>query len=141
MPRLPRVPRHLAGVLAMLLVVSCDNPMCGCPPSRDAAILYGRVTNAAGAPVANATVGAEYSFAGCAEPREPMGETRTAADGRYRLPIFTSFQARPGDCLRAFALPPAQDGLRGSDTVAFAVRFAVDVAEDSARVDLVLRAP
>lgn len=134
-------PKRLSAALALLLVVSCDNPMCGCTPSRDAAILYGRVTDPAGSPVAGAPVEALYAFAGCVEPVEPMGQARTGADGRYRMEVYTTFHARPGDCLRAYALPPAQSSLRGSDSVAFAVQFAVNVPKDSTRVDLVLRAP
>lgn len=134
-------PKRLSAALALLLVVSCDNPVCGCTPSRDAAILYGRVTDPAGTPVADAAVGALYALPGCVEPVEAMGQARTGADGRYRMAVYTFFHARPGDCLRAYALPPAQSSLRGSDTVAFSVQFAVDVPEDSARVDLVLRAP
>jgi hypothetical protein len=134
-------PKRLSAALALMLVVSCDNPVCGCPPSRDAGFLYGRVTDAAGTPVADARVEALYAFPGCVEPVEPMGQARSGADGRYRMAVYTVFHARPGDCLRAFALPPAQSSLRGSDTVAFSVEFAVDVPKDSARVDLVLRAP
>jgi hypothetical protein len=142
MLRSPRVPRLVTVPLALLLVVSCDNPMCGCPPSRDAALVYGRVTDASGNPAVGIRVEARHDAAGCVEPGEVIGNAFSQAGGAYRMPIYTVSPARPGDCLRAYALASTNTVLvRGSDTVAFAVRFAVDVAEDSVRVDLVLRAP
>jgi hypothetical protein len=143
MPR-PRVPRHLAVCLAGMLFVSCADPMgmCGCPPSRSEAVLYGRVTDAAGAPVQGARVSADLGHGGCGgDMLELLAVEPTGADGRYRAHLYSVGQPRPGDCLRAWAAPSAAGTQRGSDTVPFAVRFGVDEVVDSARVDLVLRAP
>lgn len=142
MPRIP-IPRPLGACLGVMLFVSCANPAgtCACPPARSEAVIYGRVTDAAGAPVPGARVAALLGTAGCAESMGVIGEGTAIADGRYRAHIFALSQPRPGECLRAYASPPAQGAHRGSDTVAFAVRFGTDEVLDSARVDLVLRAP
>jgi hypothetical protein len=138
-PRL-RIPRPFAGALMGMLAASCTNSAgCDCPPERVEAVLYGRVTDAAGHPVADATVRAENGLAGCQHLIGELGWDATDADGRYRAQI--SHVGGPVECLRVFALPPAGSALRGSDTVPFQVRFAHPIAVDSARVDLVLRTP
>src|SRR5688500_17969683 len=109
MPRL-RIPRHPAGCLALMLVASCETTTatCDCPPLRYQAVVYGHVTNAAGTPGQAARIVTEIGAPGCAQPRETLGEVLTSLDGRYRAQIVvTSRQPRPGDCLRAFAAPPA----------------------------------
>jgi hypothetical protein len=138
-----RIPRHLAGCLGVMLFVSCSHStgLCDCPPARSAAVIYGRVTDAAGAPVQGAAVAAEFGYGGCGPHREIIGQASTGADGRYRAHLLVSLQPGTGDCLRAYAAPPAQSPLRGSDSVAFAVAFGTEEVVDSARVDLVLRAP
>lgn len=136
MPRI-RVPRAFAAAIGMMLIVSCQNPVCGCPPAVAEAVLYGRVTDPAGNPVAGATLSAQEGSPGC-EHTAGIGWTATDAAGRYRTLIHTPMP-HP-ECLRAFALPPAGSLLRGSDTVPFQVRFDYDKVVDSARVDLVLRA-
>jgi hypothetical protein len=143
MPRV-RVPRHLAGCLALMLLASCESTTatCDCLPLRYQAVVYGRVTNAAGAPVQAARIVAELGAPGCAQALETVGEVLTGLDGTYRVPLFASSrQPRPGDCLRAFAAAPAGSTLRGSDTVSFAVGFGAEEVVDSTRVNLVLRAP
>lgn len=137
-----RVPRRLAGCLTVMLLASCESTTatCDCPPLQYQAVVYGRVTDAAGAPVQGAGVSAQFGWNGC-QNLELAGQAATGADGRYRAQILVSSrQPRPGDCLRAFAAPPAGSTLRGSDTVAFAVGFGVDELVDSAQVNLVLRA-
>ncbi|HEX2207048.1 MAG TPA: carboxypeptidase-like regulatory domain-containing protein [Longimicrobium sp.] len=134
-----RIPRFVAPALGLVLVVSCENPMCGCTPARDEAVLYGRVTDAAGNPVSNALVRAEEGPAECSQFVHESGWATANAAGHYRAEIYTI--GGSVECLRAFALPPAGSTLRGSDTVAFQVRFAPRTPVDSARVDLVLRAP
>lgn len=136
-----RAPRLPAASLALMLVVSCDNPVCGCiTPSR--AVVYGRVTSPGGGGVAGAVVHAELGFPACApEMIEEIGSARTEADGRYRLQLRTLEPLRPEGCLRAFAHPPAQGTLLRSDTVPFAVDLRYEGRMDSVRVDLVLRAP
>lgn len=135
-----RLPRPFAAALVLMLAVSCVSPtwMCGCPPSRDEAVLYGRVTDAAGSPVAKATVRAEEGPPGCGEGTGGMAWASTDANGRYRTIIYRTSSLM--ECMRAFAVPPAGSTLRGSDTVPIQVRFARRPV-DSARVDLVLRGP
>lgn len=141
MLRLMRAPWLLTTSLALMLVVSCENPVCGClTPSR--AVVYGRVTNSAGAGVAGAVVHTELGFPACApELIEEIGSARTEPDGRYRLQLRTLGALRPEGCLRAYADPPAQSTLRASDTVPFAVKLRYEGRMDSVRVNLVLRAP
>jgi hypothetical protein len=141
MPRI-RLPRHLAACLGAMLFISCSDPMgmCACPPASFRALLKGRVTDPAGQPVQGARLVAEVAEPGCTGFVHPS-ETRTGPDGTYRLTLIDFRDARPGDCLRAYATPPAGSALAGSDTVPFAVRFGVDQVVDSAQVNLVLRAP
>jgi hypothetical protein len=140
---MPRVPKHLAASLGLMLFVSCADPMgmCGCPPSRFEAVIHGRVTDPAGAPVAGANVTAQQGIGACDAYTMTIGEATTGADGRYRAHLYASGEPRPADCVRAYVLSPAQGTLRGLDTVGFSVRFGTDRVVDSARVDLVLRAP
>lgn len=134
-----RIPRPFVAALCLVLAVSCHNPLCGCTPASERAVLYGRVTDPAGTPVAGAIVRAEAGPAGCQPFTFELGSRATDAAGRYRAEL-RSFEG-PVECRRAFALPPAGSTLRGSDTATFQVRFAHPRAVDSARVDLVLRAP
>lgn len=139
---MPRLPRFAGALLALVLVVSCDNPVCGClTPST--AVLYGRVTDPAGAGVAGAQVLAELGQGSCGSAgpgHVAAGFARTGADGRYRF-VMRTIASRPEDCKRAYAQRPPRSSLRDSDTVAFSVRFDAEPPMDSARVDLVLRAP
>lgn len=139
MPLRPRL--SLAGALTAMLAVSCTNPVCGCPPARHSALLYGRVTDAAGAPVQGARVTAERADPGCVGTVYPLGSAAaTGPDGGYRAEIYASGPMRPGDCLRAHAAAPPGSPLAGSDTVPFAVHFVLESSTpDSVRVDLVLR--
>jgi hypothetical protein len=141
MYRLPGAPRLLTVSLALVLVVSCGDPVCGCL-SAARAVVYGRVTDPAGAGVAGALVATQQSSVAC-DPAgmEETGFARTTADGRYRLQMRTGAPPLPDGCLRAFADPPAQSTLRGSDTVPFTVEMDYAGPMDSVRVDLVLRAP
>ncbi|HYR07038.1 MAG TPA: carboxypeptidase-like regulatory domain-containing protein [Longimicrobium sp.] len=140
MPR-PRVPRPFAATLTVMLAVSCVNPAgsCACDPVPLGAVMYGRVTDPAGNAVSGATVQAQVGPTGCQPFANEAGEAATDADGRFRARI--QHPGGPVECLRAFALPPVRSGLRGSDTVAFQVRFTTQHTLDSARVDLVLRTP
>lgn len=142
MPRVPR-PRPFL-LLAIATLVACTSgptDLCGCSVAPDAAVLYGRVTDAAGAPVQAARIVAQHGAPGCAQPLETLGEVTTGADGGYRAMLFVhSRQPGTGDCLRAVATPPVGTALR-ADTVPFAARFGRGNPLDSVRVDLVLRAP
>lgn len=137
MPRI-RIPRSLAGALGLVLLVSCENPVCGCTPASERAVLYGRVTDGAGNPVASAVVRAEGGSAGC-QNTGSVGGAATDAGGGYRVELRRF--SGPMECLHAFAFPPSGSALRASDTVPLQVRFDAPRATDSVRVDLVLRAP
>lgn len=142
MPLRPRL--SLAGALTAMLAVSCTNPgfVCGCSPALDAAILYGRVTDAAGVPVQGARITAEQAAPGCSGEGQPLGQpATTGADGSYRAELYSPGSIRPGDCLRAHAAPPQGSPVAVSDTVPFGVRFHPGSPLDSVRVDLVLRTP
>ncbi|HEX6372090.1 MAG TPA: hypothetical protein VF006_24415 [Longimicrobium sp.] len=136
MPRI-RIPRPFAGALVLMLAVSCQNPVCGCTPASERAVLYGRVTDGAGNPVASALVRAEGGSAG-GRHTGSVGSDAADAGGRYRAELRRF--AGSMECLCAFALPPSGSALRGSDTVHLQVRFDAPRATDSVRVDLVLRA-
>jgi hypothetical protein len=137
-----RIPRHLGVALGLMLFVSCSNPqwVCGCDPVIPTAVLYGRVTDAAGAPVASASVTAEQVIPSCAGDRYALNDGLTGADGRYRMHVALGGDTS-GRCLRAYASAPAGTAPRWSDTVPFTVRFTTEATLDSVRVDLVLRAP
>lgn len=138
--------RPFAVALGVMLFVSCTTPtgMCACSPKMAEAVVYGRVTDAAGAGVSGARVALEYHPDGC-DPAVgwPMEGTVTGAGGRYRIHLRGGGGPGTGDCLLAHAAPPAAAAsvLRASDTVHVDVDFAYDPPLDSAQVDLVLRAP
>ena len=143
MPR-TRFPKHLIACLGAMLFISCSEPMglCGCSEPAPSAVLHGRVTDAAGAPVQGARVVAEHAESGCTALLSSMGEAVTEADGSFSTYVGVVVRTpRAGDCLRAFALPPAGSTLRGSDTATFSARFSQALPLDSVRMDLVLRAP
>jgi hypothetical protein len=142
MIRIFRIPRLAIAAFALAMVVSCDNPVCGClTPAR--ALLYGRVTNPAGGGVAGALVLAEQGRGTCEEDFfDVLSTGQTQADGRYRLLLRTGDPPADDECLRAYARPaPSVGTLIGSDSVEFDVSFKVDAPLDSVRVDLVLREP
>ncbi|HEX2076741.1 MAG TPA: carboxypeptidase-like regulatory domain-containing protein [Longimicrobium sp.] len=138
-----RIPRMLLVVLGLMLFVSCVNPYetCACSPPPDEAVVYGRVTDPSGAVVAGALVRAERGPPGC-QPSVERWEGTTSATGRYRVSVYSHGGPDADWCQRVFALPPAGSTLRGSDSVAFTVRYRPAGSQpDSVRVDLVLRAP
>jgi hypothetical protein len=134
----PRVPRPLSAALALMLLGSCINPICGCSPKPARVPVSGRVTRPDGAPIAFATLNFQASSADCAEPFTSAGYPRTEADGRYSWSVI--HDGEPGDgCIRVFATPPVNEtGLRASDTVKVPVRFDYD--PEPMRLDFVLRA-
>jgi hypothetical protein len=140
MPRIrPRIVLLTAALAACAdgVVIQCD---CVAPPAL--AVIYGRVTDPAGAPAPGARVKAEYAVAGCEQLREPVAEVEAGADGRYRAEVAVRFNDPSAPhCLRAFATPPAQSPLLGSDTVPFEVALHRMPPLDSVQVDLVLREP
>lgn len=133
-----RVPKRLSAVLALVLVVSCENPVCGCPPASARVSLSGRVTRPDGAPMVFATLNFQVSETGCAEPFVSAGHPRTGVDGSYGWTVHAGGEPADG-CIRAFATPPVTEtGLRASDTVTVPVRFDRD--PENLRLDFVLRA-
>jgi hypothetical protein len=136
-----RVPKRMTSALALLLVVSCDNPVCGClTPAR--AMLYGRVTNPAGGAVPGAVVLAELGRGTCEDDfAEVIGDARSGADGRYRMQVHSFAPPDADACLRASASPPSLSLLTGSDSLEFDVKFKHEGSIDSVHVDLVLREP
>jgi hypothetical protein len=143
---MPRIRSRRRFFLLAVAVAACTTgdpiTLCGCQPTPLAAVMHGRVTDAAGNPVAGATVEAEHAAAGCGEHLERIGSVETGADGRYEAIIAAHRTiVQPGNCLRASAAPPAGSGLSASDTVPFSVFFSQTDPLDSVQVDLVLRAP
>jgi hypothetical protein len=138
-------PRRRFFVVTLAALVACTSDpasLCGCEPGRPAGRIHGMVRGPDGAGVAGARVRAQASAASCAAPFQPIGEGVTDARGRYGVTVYQEFDPRPaGVCLRAYADPPAQSMLRASDTLRFEVDFTTGVFRDSARMDLVLRAP
>jgi hypothetical protein len=138
---MPRIPRPVAAV-ALLLGVACSvNPvdLCGCSIPAPFTIIYGQVTDPAGALVAGATVQLDAGAPGC-QSLAPVGQVTTDAAGRYREGVMkTVSDARM--CVQLFALPPAGSPLRGSDTVDINIASPMTLPPDSVRRDLVLRAP
>ncbi|HEU0302009.1 MAG TPA: carboxypeptidase-like regulatory domain-containing protein [Longimicrobium sp.] len=136
-----RIPRTLSAALGLMLFVSCANPYetCACSPPPDEAVVYGRVTDPAGAAVAGSLVRVEIGIPGCGS--SPIMEATTGADGRYRILAY-SFGGPEPRCEHVFALPPAGSALLASDSLPVAVQFRSARAQpDSVRVDLMLRAP
>lgn len=138
---MPIRPRHCALVATVALAACTDDLVCACDPEIASARIHGVVRGPGGVPVPGARVTAQASSAACAAPFSLAGEGVTDADGRFHAEVVQDDSRIAGVCLRAFATPPAGSTLRGSDTVAFAVRLAVEGPLDSARVDLALRAP
>ena len=136
-----RHPRRLLLATAAALVACTTDALtlCGCSMPGPYAVLYGRVTDPAGTPVAGGTVHWETGPAGCATidiarvvPVDEMGV--------YHVGVFPAGDG-PEQCVRLAALPPAGSPLRGSDTVQVTLPTPRTVPSDSVRRDLVLRAP
>lgn len=137
-----RTPRTLAAAAGALFLLACEGSitsMCGCPPVAYLARMYGSVSAPGGAPAAGARVNVAVSRGACgAVPLTELDSRPVPASGRYAFFVTVGVLPAAGDCMVAYALPPAGSPLRGSDTVA--VTLAFDLA-DSTRVDLALRAP
>lgn len=128
-------------ILALLVLLSCSDPtgMCACPPATHDAVVFGRVSDAAGAAVRHARIQATIETAGCGQPGFRASEEAVAQlDGSYRLYLRTPYEPKPGSCLRIRALPASGDTISASEWKPFAVGFATNQVVDSVRVDLVL---
>jgi hypothetical protein len=136
-----RIPRPFA-VAALLAGVACSvNPvdLCGCSLPGPHAIVYGQVTDPAGARVAGAGVQVEVGGPGC-QGLERVLETPTDAAGRYRTGVTPTGSAAEM-CVRLSARPPTGSSLRDSDPVQLILPTPTTLPADSVRRDLVLRAP
>lgn len=139
-----RHPRRRFYLITLAAAVACTSDpvaVCACTPPFDTALVYGRVTDAAGQPVQGATVTAEHRTPGCAEHVVRLATATTLADGTYGTTLYTyRDEPVPADCVRAYADPPAGSRLLVSDTVPFYVELLPAERMDSVRVDLVMRA-
>lgn len=110
----PRRRWPVPACLGIVLQLSCDNPVCACPPARTHAVAFGTVRTAAGAPVQNARVGASVFQSQCGEgfrdPSDVPGVTNAA--GEYELRFF-SVHSPGARCVRFVA----SRGAVGSDSV------------------------
>ncbi|HYW14275.1 MAG TPA: hypothetical protein VE871_20075 [Longimicrobium sp.] len=133
--------RHPFGAIAFAVVVACTTDpitLCGCSMPGPYSVLYGRVTDPAGTPVAGATVHWETGPAGCATITGSQ-DVPIDASGGFHAGISAAGDG-PEQCIRLAALPPAGSALRGSDTVQITVPTPRSLPADSVRRDLVLRA-
>jgi hypothetical protein len=139
MPRL-RVPRP-ASLLAAALVVACGTTptdVCACLRTDPHTLVYGRVTDAAGAAVANAIVRVETGPATC-QALQVYGDARTDAAGEYRTFIFRA-GAQADFCVRLVAREIVGDALRLSPAQQFGVTVPETFPADSVRRDMVIPA-
>lgn len=135
-----RIPRPFAAI-AFAAVVACTSTptaLCGCSMPGPYSVLYGRVTDPAGTPVAGATVHWEAGPAGCATIAGAQN-VPVDASGVYRVGVFLVGEGAE-QCVRLAALPPAGSALRGSDTLQLTIPTPRALPADSVRRDLVLRA-
>lgn len=139
MIRFSRVPRRLTAAMALMLGISCTNPVCGCPPASAHALMSGRVTGPDGTPMPYSILTVQMSEAGCADPFWQAGYPRAEAEGRYSWAVHAGGESSVAGCIRAFASPPQHlTGLRASDTVAVPVQFSYEGTD--VRMDFRLRA-
>lgn len=138
-----RITRGKWGVaLSAALLLSCGIPtdICGCPPARSHAVLYGVVQDASGGAVADASVQATIFRTVCgegiAQPAPSEGPVRTTSAGAYRLHLY-SWNAYDFACVRVEAGSPG-GGARGAAAVALRLRSDRE-QPDSVRVDLTVR--
>lgn len=138
MPRL-RILRAFA-VVAFVAACNALNPTdtCACSRVPPHTLVYGRVTDPAGAAVPAATVRVEAGPASC-QAFGLTGEVQTDAAGTYRIGV-TGDNPNLDQCVRLSARPPAGSALRSSDTLQFTIA-AVRLPPDSVRRDVALRAP
>jgi hypothetical protein len=110
----PRRHWPVLACLGIVLQLSCDNPVCACPPSRTHAVAFGTVRTAAGAPVQGARVKAAVFDSQCGEGFREDDEIPgvTGATGAYELRFF-SVHSSGTRCVRFVA----SRGAAGSDSV------------------------
>ena len=129
-----------AAAMAAIILACSPTDTCGCTYPPPQAIVYGEVTDPAGAPVSGAEVLVQLADPGCTQPTRVLGTGTTAAAGRYRIQAHVAPPPNVGECLRAVANPPHTSELASSNPVPFTVAFRLSPL-DSVRVDLQLRKP
>ncbi|HZI73309.1 MAG TPA: hypothetical protein VFD73_04675 [Gemmatimonadales bacterium] len=136
--------RLLALLAAILAVSRCSTDVCACPPVPPTALVYGRVTAPTGEAVPGTVVRAYSAPApGChadGGAGQDYGVIAALDDGSFSMGLAGA-DARDSICVFVFARPdPHAQGLTVSDTTLVLLDFGIDVPQDSAHVDLVLRA-
>ena len=126
--------------LALLALSNCTTQACDCPPAIVPAVVTGHVVRDGGAPVAGAIVHAFSDVGvGCESLDTDFDLAVAGADGGFQLDLASGIlQERV--CVLVFARPPAEVALGVSDTVLLVMDFRDAPAQDSAQVELVLRA-
>lgn len=135
-------PRVVRGSLHRVLWAAAALVSGGCSPGPAEsvytldAIVYGRVTDASGAPVAGARVFARHHDPGCSgDMRDEDSRQSTDADGRYRTYFLTLAGTLESSCL----LLHAEVGQRKSAPVRFEVEFREEGQPlDSVQVNVVM---
>jgi hypothetical protein len=120
-----------------LLLTTCSE-VCGCEPVPATTTISGTVTDATGAPVANAVISAFTDNAAGCHPGSFDGETTSNGDGTF---LLTLYQGLPQDSVCAFTFAQPNDGiggLDGSDTVLVIVDLRYSYPQDSASVNFTL---
>ena len=139
MPRI-RVPRPFAALTIVAAVACGTTPtdVCACLRESPHTVVYGRVTNAAGAAVADAFVRVETGPATC-HGLQVYGDARTDAAGEYRTFIYRT-GAQADVCVRLVAREIVEDRLRLSPAQQFGVTVPESFPADSVRRDIVIPA-
>lgn len=140
MPRL-RIPRPFAAIAAAAVVACTSTPtsVCACLQVRPHNVVYGRVTDAAGAPLPDAVVRVEAGTAPCGV-LQLESDAYTDAAGEYRAMVTR--KGPYGDvCVRLVAWDLAPGGVRFSQPQQFTMLVPVALPPDSVRRDIVFSGP
>lgn len=139
MPTL-RVPRPFAAVAFAAAVACTATPtgVCACLVESPHTLVYGRVTDAAGAAVANAFVRVETGPATC-QGLQVRGDARTNDAGEYSTYIYR-IGAQADFCVRLVARELTGTGQRLSQAQQFGVTVPGSFPADSVRRDIVIPA-
>jgi hypothetical protein len=125
--------------LAMLALSNCTTEVCECLPVMPA-VVTGHVVRDGGTPVERAQVSAFSGAAvGCESLETDLGLEFTGADGSFRMGL-ASADLRERVCVLVFARTLGDVAPEVSDTVLLVMDFRDARTQDSAQVELVLRA-
>lgn len=103
---------RIAALLALALLFSCSNPVCGCPPEQAGVVLTGVLRTAAGTPRSGMLVRGVVAQGACDAYFAVGGGDVSAPDGRVSLRLY----ATPVDSMCARL--SAQDTVAGSPVIA-----------------------